>query len=86
MDGNSVGEVAKPGGPVAIVRFKCPRHCPWFRDYTKSDKWMGQLIDHPLYGPIVASSLVRLEIQSHSCIETRNARIRHHARKVANHG
>lgn len=68
--------------PPKIEEIYCPRNCGWFRAYTRSDEWMKRMVAHPLYGLILESDLVRIEVQDHSCREYRNAIIRKNRRKV----
>jgi hypothetical protein len=81
VDGYSIAQLKVP---ARIVRIECPRRCGWFRAYTKTDEWMGRIIDHPLYGLLKESELVNLEVQGHDCIEHRNAQIRHANRRNKN--
>jgi hypothetical protein len=70
--------------PARIVRIECPRRCGWYRAYTKTGQWMSAIIDHPLYGLLTQQELVNLEVQSHDCIEARNAKIRLMNRRARN--
>lgn len=72
-------------GKGHVYRIKCPKHCGWFREYTKRPEWMIKKVDHLVYGPVTGEALVQLDVINHDCIETANARLRHN-RKVAEHG
>jgi hypothetical protein len=61
---------------VKIHSIRCPRNCGWFRAYTERPGWDGQIVDHPTYGPITEKELVQLDVQSHDCVEHRNALVR----------
>lgn len=59
-----------------VHRIKCPRLCGWHREFTKTDEWLHTIITHPLYGEVSNEMAAQLDILSHDCIETANARLR----------
>jgi hypothetical protein len=79
MDSDSISELVVP---PRIVNIDCPRKCGWFRAYTQRNEWMTKIVDHPLYGLLTEQELVNLEVTTHDCTETRNARIRNMNRRA----
>lgn len=50
-----------------VIRYKCPRGCGWYRDYSENPDWLYARIVHPVWGAVSNRQGARLDILNHDC-------------------